>query len=1656
MNLNLNTRADTSPVQWDCEGAKTSPLEDETFPDRPSSSHEDDPQSGMSDAEEQTAKDYASSKWQAAFPSRSKHAADAAKFHSRSARKRALRKTKDGRMAAKQLVENQAEPKVILDATLVRNPRIDLPDPSGEVTEDERSMLSYLTRDGSESSSETLQKLSLTMLTYFVNLCVCEEATQYAAATLQMFSGVVASTNFPLDSVLQLAGKWWEDPETIENQGALHNVREKLIQVRDGYLSYTSIPVWQQIQRCLVIAALVGYLPKDTPDGAGVLEKGVYAWMKTAHIESENASLFEAVLSSLIFACDFAISVKDGTLGSFISPEELQSRCARIVADEVLFRNGMLQTKDSTPGRYQNEVKNALAELNKTLKTSRHSASRLVLLKYCTELTRISNVIDSSMKNIAPRQPAPIIVITGDSHIGKSGMMYAIATLLGENFGFPTKDENIYYKRVGDAYDSGFTGEKTVIIEDDRGAEKDKFKTASCLDDIAHCNIVPYQSLQAALEGKGVIPYLHWLKLVSCNFDDADVLSVFKLAGAGFNRIWIYQSEVKPEYRDEKGRIDPKKVGDADVLDPRVHRTRKIEWTNTAPKGAKPAWQKSEGEWMDTPVFFAELVHRYGEKMESGTNYLRQIENIRKCSVCPKCKLFKAAGYCQCTELQNQADMVFPQGISMNAMVFQSLGYVFSAIPDVGDITSRWLNYALPFYQDVERYAFTQFLTSMTGMAFDNAGGFIIKVLYWLTLLFRRSFVLTCAFLWPFALITFIVFNCYAQTCRYLLLLWFVMFCILYRRIKRIFVACCVSALQKEGRFGPSRFLLRIGTLGVAVSGALIAINKLRKIFELHNQGNLIPQTLSDIEKRNGEKNPWIDNRPPPLPRTDNIANMTHDQSITSLSRNVVRVADPFGSCGLFTCSNVVILPYHALADADEDGTYTFFRNDAVGGKFSGVKIMSYVDMGNDHVAATVSNAPSFADITEFFVDDIYKGKGVCTMISRNEEGAVELRTLQYAYQDYVSNETHSAPGSRHMTNIPVKRGLCASPIVLQGCPSKIIGLHCAGGTVEKCLALCFCVSKQMVKQAMDILKQRHIENHSYVGCLPLPTSDPLTTICGKDCDTFTGSLHERDCVNYVPEPTPERPHCLEVYRVDLNGKFKRHSEVRTSKLSQHLEAEGRPQKWGPPKFRVNRNFGDAMKKMIEPVVTLPASLLSECMRDYIDPIIAEAKRLGYKASPLSWYEALNGRRNARFCKAMPMKTSPGFGLSAPKSKHLTLTVEDDGRHAYTMTPEVQKDAEEILAMVRRGVVPKYICKTALKDEPTLLTKEKVRVFTVIPMAFNIVVRMLMLPIMEYMFAIPLLAEMSQGLNCTNDEWHQLGEWMHVDDETAYLAGDFSSYDSKTSGQMTRACGWMMRLLAIALGYSDEDALAVEILFCSFASKYIVWNGTLIHIDSMTLSGIPVTVFVNGLCNGMYHRIAFFKGQRSLFNETRFTNFREWVRMGFVGDDSIGHSKLKWFNMKFMQAEMAKIGMVYTDADKSANTIDFYRFEQINFCKRKFRFHEKIGMYVAPLSLDSIYKSLHCYMLSITADTDIIVGNVDGALRELARHEEEIFNAEVAIIRRACQRAGIEHLIPRLRYDYTQWWSLLQSDFGLSVYPKLQDPLVEAPAGSVCSMESLD
>lgn len=1592
---------------------------------------------------------YWKSTYQAKEPQREQHKKESYKLLTNREKKRRKKLSKKGRnkKMANQAVEFVINP----TSEFVREhdafSRFAKQDVSNDFTDKAQFICLALTSLGKLMLCNNYYQVTAEVLSFLINLNsqsisstvsrLCEEVAKMGIETPPEF--VDANQYFPRES------------EGLENQSL--DVQNTLAKIRNYKIALDSVPFYEGLSKVASLACLLGLLPMELENRDSIIVQGYNMWVKNMYLHAKTSSIVDLVFDAAIFAVDVLNSIVNGKVSELFSTNAIVDRAIKIEAMYDQYRNGTLELNNLTPTWYKGEVEQVESLLAVYAKSRPSGYSATVYNELRKRMIKILAEIAVMEKSSDLQVPAYMILFAGDSQIGKSKIMFETATLAGKWFGFNTENNDIWYPTPNDDYDSGYRSNINVVIEDDITAEKAEFATArSASKFIRYVNAIPSVTLQAELEKKGKIRMNHKIVLLSANNSHLNALTTMNYPLATYNRVNAVYVEVHPDYRvPGTGKLDFTKVKTPQdkVKCHKYFPYRYVPARDTKPGQMPctevkkqfttcPGFKYHPDHGMDRNAFHKWLHKSMSDHYASGKTYINEIAQIRATPICPHCKTFKEGDCCGCIgPMEDQAfENLFGVDI-FSTKIVQYLLWLSDLIPQrYYERYERGLRWFLPwFWQET-----TEATVSYVGSTGWILAGFAARAVHtnWILLLWVYSLLLAVLTL------VFIPIDCNVYTfmaltySRIYILTWlFASYCMLHR-LRRYIAMGMIQAIYKRDRI--TTFAMQCGQGSVALISLLVSLRFAARGFQaLANQGSLSPASTEEIEQRKNEINPWKVAevyKPPSV--IDQTATMRQEDFELLVGRNTVNIkvetesnTEVFSSA-LMVCSNVILIPKHVYERLDIMNPITVVRHtEVVGGVSRNVYLSCPVEVTTDCMMCRVSGCGSYRDIRHLFTEDLYTGSSLAAMLTRDRTNSLKRRTLRYVHQK-VANMSASGFGSKHVCNIPTEKGDCGSPVFLLGTSPQIVGLHCAGDHVR---SACFAITRKDIEAG--IARQEALRNTgSYAGPALVLADDILENQYGTQNIEIALNLHERDVVNFTPSDSNRE--FITPLGHDKSKRFKRFSEVKISPLSFFLDKVGLYNEWGAPQFNANRNHAETYQAAIQPMDHLPEIEYSVAIRDYTTPIIDWIKQLKLSAKPLSLVETINGNRT-RFMSRMPMNTSSGLGLKSPKRIHFDELDEEIGKMFYPkdyITEEFSKVESKMLQGYNAG----HIFTSALKDEPTKFTKSKVRVFQVAPVTLTLVCRKYLLPILDVMYSNPLLCELAQGINCTNDEWHQLALFISSKSFEQCIEGDFSSYDARQSGQSIRACGYVFRLIAEALGYNAEEARMIETIVNEISYKIFCFNGSVFKIDGYMPSGVPVTIAINGITNALLHRIVFNRICAKEFGE--ILNFREHVSFMTMGDDSIGSTTLSCFNMVNIQKEMLNINMPYTDGHKNVETRPFFSFSEIAFCKRKFLFNAIVQKYVAPIDIKSILKSLHCYMLSATPEMEIVVQNVDGAIRELARHPKHVFEEYQKKILLALEHMGITHLCPpRIGYSYENWWEILQVDF-------------DCPAGSVDDTES--
>jgi hypothetical protein len=658
-----------------------------------------------------------------------------------------------------------------------------------------------------------------------------------------------------------------------------------------------------------------------------------------------------------------------------------------------------------------------------------------------------------------------------------------------------------------------------------------------------------------------------------------------------------------------------------------------------------------------------------------------------------------------------------------------------------------------------------------------------------------------------------------------------------------------------------------------------------------------------------------------------------------------------------------------------------------------------------DFCVVWVPNSGSYRDITKHLPLENIKG-GPCSMVYRDGQGQ-RIDANANITPGKVGHCESQFDGATYRLSIPTFSGLCMATFVTQYKATYIAGFHLGGrtGTPEGVLGT---VNQTQVRDAITELESKTIPAHA--------EGTMKTNIYGIE-------VLEKGDVHYKCPTRFMEPGCNMLVHGPVKGVVTPHSSVVTSQISPLVnEICGVPQKWGPPQFRPTwKPWQTTLQSAARPSIGVEGSFLEWAIRDYCKPLFALLKKdwIVKDIRPLTKMETVCGRDGIRFIDKMPPNTSVGYPLNAPKSDYLVLLdPEQYPSHSCPaeLDPMFWEECERFCAVWAKGERAYPIFKGCLKDEPTKLTKDKVRVFQAAPIALQLAIRMYFLPIARFLSMHPLISECACGINSQGPEWNTLQQHIMKFGKDRIFAGDYSKYDTRMPAQFTFSAFKILIDIARATGnYTEEDLTIMKGIATDVCYPVMAYNGTLIQLIGTNPSGQNLTVYINSIVNSLLNRCGFYyymKDKWFLGHKIRTgsVTFRDAVALMTYGDDVKGSVKKGFddFNHISYADFLAARDMKFTMPDKESTPTKYMLDEDADFLKRKNIWNEEVQMYFGALDEDSIFKSLHCILKSNSLSMqEQCVANIDGALREWFAHGEEIYEFRRSQMRAIAERAGL-------------------------------------------------
>jgi hypothetical protein len=825
-----------------------------------------------------------------------------------------------------------------------------------------------------------------------------------------------------------------------------------------------------------------------------------------------------------------------------------------------------------------------------------------------------------------------------------------------------------------------------------------------------------------------------------------------------------------------------------------------------------------------------------------------------------------------------------------------------------------------------------------------------------------------------------------------------------------------VPSAIKKARDGALEKLISACAAAAAVYALCKVWQQMRIVSEPH--GNLAPATFEEVIHRDAEKNPWAPLYVAPVPCSEKSRTVTSARLVEMCFGNLAylwcKVDGTVHHCdAFFLKSNVALVPKHMWKKPSLEVHFVRHDHQKVGGNFTAFLSESHsVPIPNtDFCVVWVPNGGDWKDLLAYLPLGPLT-HCLATLVYKNREGTQVTGTTKMLFGTQHTTACPSFFGAKYDLSFPTFDGLCMAPLISHTKGPVIAGFH-IGGRTHTPVGCSGFVTQSQVALACTELAQCS-------GVLLSMSEGTLDTEV-YDVQWFEGpQVHEKSPTRYLPDNT----NC-KVYGSCI-GRAKYYSEVCSLPISDAISrVMGVPNKWGKPQFG-NKNFPwqASLQYSCKPSSGVEPHLLTWAIEDYISELL---KILGHprwaqlrlETKPLTMMATVCGIDGKRFIDKMPSNTSVGYPLTGPKSKYTTILDPADfpGWQAPVALDnkfwdEWQRCEQKYLS----GERAYFVFKACLKDEPTLLTKDKVRVFQAAPIAAQLGIRKYFLPIARILSLFPLASECAVGINAQSPEWDQLMRHVVRYGEDRVLAGDYSKYDLRMPAQLMFAAFRILIDLATFCGYTEYDLIIMRGIATDICYPLMAYNGDVIQHYGSNPSGQNLTVYINCIVNSLLFRC----GAKHILG-MRCRRFRDVCALITYGDDADSTVARGYddFNHLSLAGFLGDRDMVFTMPDKASVPTCYMRHADSHFLKRESKIVEGTNIKCGALEEDSIFKSLHSVLRSKHVSTmEQSICNIQGAAREFFFHGRETYDMRVAQLREVAFELNILPACDELSLSY--------------------------------------
>jgi hypothetical protein len=223
------------------------------------------------------------------------------------------------------------------------------------------------------------------------------------------------------------------------------------------------------------------------------------------------------------------------------------------------------------------------------------------------------------------------------------------------------------------------------------------------------------------------------------------------------------------------------------------------------------------------------------------------------------------------------------------------------------------------------------------------------------------------------------------------------------------------------------------------------------------------------------------------------------------------------------------------------------------------------------------------------------------------------------------------------------------------------------------------------------------------------------------------------------------------------------HSAVKPSLITDGVvEMFGSPPTHGPPQqmnhWRHMQRHAEAISHTCDEINPIFLRMAKEDLSAKVSSICEREKEQLARVAPLDESTTLSGSLGVWGVDRLNQSTSAGWPLNEPKVHWIqsVAPATNDRNEVLKLHPVVKAEVTRIEESALRGERSYMVFRANIKDEPTKLGKDKLRVFAGAPLAHSFLIRKYFLMAVVFIQSFPIAFECAVGVDAHGPDWTKL------------------------------------------------------------------------------------------------------------------------------------------------------------------------------------------------------------------------------------------------------------------------------------------------------------